>query len=316
MSHVSPTTTERVGAGLLAGRFRRPKADTLLGYLLVAPLLLWLAGTILYPLLSAVRLSFLDVGIIGTGGQFVGLENYSKTLGSDNFWEAFGRSLVWVVANAALQTLAAFATALILKQRFRGQGLARVWVITSWIVPTVVVVIIWRWILGTSGGIVNYLLVALGITPGPIGFFGTGPSAQASVIFINSWRWFPLMAVILLAGMQGIPEELYEAAAADGASAWQRFRHITLPGLQAVLFVMGLVGVLWSINVFDIIWLLTRGGPSSATTTLPVLIYDTAFFKYKLSRSAAASVVLGLVLLTFAMLYTRFMSPRSDEEQG
>lgn len=316
MTNATPTTTGRARAGLLAGRFRRPAGDTLLGYLLVAPLILWLAGTILYPLLSAVRLSFLDVGIIGTGGQFVGLENYSKVLGSDNFWEAFGRSLVWVVANAVLQTLAAFVTALILKQRFRGQGLARVWVILSWIVPTVVVVIIWRWLLGTSGGIVNYLLVTLGITPQPIGFFGTGPTARTSVIFINSWRWFPLMAVILLAAMQSIPEELYEAASVDGASAWQRFWHITMPGLQAVLFVMGLVGMLWSINVFDIIWLLTRGGPSAATTTLPVFIYDTAFFKYRLSRSAAASVVLGLVLLAFAMLYTRLMAPRTEEEQG
>ncbi len=316
MTNVTPTTTGQARAGLLAGRFRRPKGDSLLGYLLVAPLILWLAGTILYPLLSAVRLSFLDVGIIGTGGQFVGLENYSKVLSSNNFWESFGRSLGWVIANAVLQTLAAFATALILKQRFQGQRLARIWVILSWIVPTVVVVIIWRWLLGTSGGIVNYLLVALGITSQPIGFFGTGLSAQASVIFINSWRWFPLMAVILLAGMQSIPEELYEAAAVDGASAWQRFRFITLPGLQAVLFVMGLVGMLWSINVFDIIWLLTRGGPSAATTTLPVFIYDTAFFKYRLSRSAAASVILGLVLLAFAALYTRFMAPRSEEDQG
>lgn len=288
--------------------------QTLLGILFVAPLMLWLAGAILYPLLSAIRISFLDVGIIGTGGEFVGLENYQDVLASDKFWSALGRSLVWVLANAVLQTVAAFLTALILRQRFRGQGLARVWVILSWIVPTVVVVIIWRWMLGTSGGIVNYALVALGIVEQPVGFFSSGSGAFASVTFINSWRWFPLMAVILLAGMQGIPEELYEAAAVDGASAWQRFRHITLPGLQPVLFVLGLVGTLWSVNVFDIIWLLTRGGPSSATTTLPVFIYDTAFNRYRLSRSAAASVVMGLLLLAFAALFIRFLSPPTEEE--
>ncbi len=307
------TTSVKVQRSLRALRLSWAN-QTLLGILFVAPLMLWLAGAILYPLLSAIRLSFLDVGIIGTGGEFVGLENYQDVLASDRFWSALGRSLVWVLANAVLQTVAAFLTALILRQRFRGQGLARVWVILSWIVPTVVVVIIWRWMLGTSGGIVNYALVALGIVEQPVGFFSSGSSAFASVTFINSWRWFPLMAVILLAAMQGIPEELYEAAAVDGASAWQRFRHITLPGLQPVLFVLGLVGTLWSVNVFDIIWLLTRGGPSSATTTLPVFIYDTAFNRYRLSRSAAASVVMGLLLLAFAALFIRFLSPPAEEE--
>lgn len=314
MSEAATSLQRRLRTGLGALRLAG-SSQTLLGIVLVAPLMLWLAGTILYPLLSAIRISFLDVGIIGTGGEFVGLENYEKILSSDKFWSALGRSLIWVVANAVLQTLAAFATALILKQRFRGQGIARIWVILSWIVPTVVVVIIWRWLLGTSGGIINYLLVTLGITPQPVGFFGSGPGAFASVTFINSWRFFPLMAIILLAGMQGIPEELYEAAAVDGASPWQRFRHITLPGLQPVLFVLGLVGTLWSVNVFDVIWLLTRGGPSSATTTLPVFIYDTAFNRYRLSRSAAASVIVGLLLLAFALLFIRFMSPPSDEEQ-
>ncbi len=289
--------------------------EALLGYVLVAPLILWLAGTILYPLFSAIRISFLDVGIIGTGGEFVGLENYGRILSSSRFWPALGRSLVWVVSNAVLQTLAAFATALILKQRFRGRRIARVWVILSWIVPTVVVVIIWRWLLGTSGGIVNYALVTLGITQEPIGFFSTGSSAFASIVFINSWRWFPLMAVIILAGMQSIPEEFYEAAAVDGASPLQRFWYITLPGLQPVLFVLGLVGTLWSFNVFDIIWLLTKGGPASATTTVPVFIYDMAFQRYRLSRAAAASVIVGLILLAFALLFIRFFSPPSEGEE-
>ncbi|MBN2470879.1 MAG: sugar ABC transporter permease [Anaerolineae bacterium] len=295
-------------------RFRQVVAsDTFLGIMLVAPLMLWLAGTILYPLLSAIRISFLDIGIIGTGGTFVGLENYTNVLSSNRFWTALERSLVWVVVNAVLQTLAAFITALILKQRFVGRGFARVWVILSWIVPTVVVVIIWRWLLGTSGGIVNYLLVSLEIIPQPVGFFSSGSSAYATISLINSWRFFPLLAVILLAGMQGIAEDLYEAAAVDGASAWQKFRHITLPGLQPVLFVLGLVGTLWSINVFDVIWLLTKGGPSSATTTLPVFIYDTAFNRYRLSRSAAASVLVGLLLLGYAVLFIRFMAPQNEE---
>lgn len=310
-----PQTVEERQARAWAGRARfGVSSQTLLGYALVAPLILWLAFTILYPLISVVRLSFLDVGIIGTGGDFVGLRNYERILTGNQFWPALGRSLFWVVANAVVQTLAAFATALILRQRFPGRGAARVWVILSWIVPTVVVVIIWRWLLGTSGGIVNYLLVTLGLTSAPVGFFGTANGAFTSLTLINSWRWFPLMAVILLAGMQSIPDELYEAAAVDGASPLQRFRHVTFPGLRAVLFVLGLVGTLWSVNVFDVIWLLTKGGPSSGTTTAPVFIYDTAFTSYRLSRAAAASVVMGLILLVFAALFIRFMSPPADED--
>lgn len=285
----------------------------LLGYLFVVPLLLWLAGAILYPLLSAVALSLQDIKIIGTPGEFVGLDNYVRVLGAESFWLAFGRSVVWVVGNALVQTLAAFATALLLNQRFRGQRFARIWIILSWIVPTVVVVIIWRWLLSSSG-IVNYALVTLGVVDAPIGFFGTREAAALSVILINAWRWFPFMAVTLLAALQGIPQELYEAAAVDGATASQRFWRITMPLLQPVLFVLGLVGTLLSFNVFDVIWLLTGGGPSGATTTLPVLIYDTAFTKYRLSQAAAISVLAGIALLIFALLFIRFMAPRQEEE--
>ena len=284
------------------------------GYLYVAPLMLWLAFTILYPLIAAVFLSVQDIKIIGTPGKFVGLANYTRLLTNDAFWESLLRSVGWVAGNAAVQTLAAFAAALVLNQRFRGRAAARIWIILSWIVPAVVVVIIWRWLLSSSG-VVNYLLTTLGIVGEPIGFFSTPQAAQASVILINAWRWFPFMTVTLLAGMQSIPRELYEAAAVDGATAVQRFWSITFPLLGPVLFVLGLVGTLMSFNVFDVIWLLTGGGPSEATTTLPVLIYVTAFTKYRLSQAAAISVVAGLLLLVFALLFIRFMAPKQEDAQ-
>jgi multiple sugar transport system permease protein len=285
-----------------------------IGYLFVLPLLIWLAATILYPLILAILLSFQDVKIIGTEGSFVGFENYSKILSSDRFWDASGRSLVWLVGNAILQTLLAFMTALVLNQRFPGRRIARTWIILSWIVPTVVVVVIWRWLLNASIGMVNFVLVETHLLGAPVGFFGTKSSAMASVIFINSWRWFPFMAVVILAGLKSIPEELYDAAAVDGASIIQKFRHVTLPSLQPILFVLGLVGTMFSFNVFDIIWLLTKGGPSSATTTLPVYIYETAFTKFRLSQAAAMSVIASVFLLTFVVLFIRFAAPKLDEE--
>lgn len=288
---------------------------TLTGYLFVMPLMLWLAGTILYPLIMSVLLSVQNIKVIGTPGQYVGLDNYERILDMPYFVDALKRSAIWVAGNAIAQTLLAFAAALILKQRFTGQRFARIWIILSWVVPTVVVVIIWRWLLSASGGIVNYTLVNMGLISEPVGFFSTGQTAFVSVILINSWRWFPFNAVILLAALQRIPQELYEAASVDGASVLQKFRHITMPGLRPVLFVLGLIGTLMSFNVFDVIWLLTGGGPSRATTTLPVLIYETAFKKYRLSQAAAMSVMTGLILLVFAALFIRLMSPSSDTEE-
>ncbi len=289
--------------------------NTLMGYAFVLPLVLWLAATILYPLLKSIQLSVLNIKFIGTPGEYVGLDNYQRALTSPYFRAALQNSAIWVVGNAVVQTVLAFAAALILKQQFVGNRIARIWIILSWVVPTVVVVIIWRWLLSASGGIVNYSLQSLGIIDQPVGFFSTGNTAFISVILINSWRWFPFNAVILLAALQRIPAELYEAASVDGANVLQKFRFITLPSLQPVLFVMGLIGTLLSFNVFDVIWLLTGGGPSRATTTLPVLIYDTAFKKYRLSQAAAMSVLTGIILLIFAALFIRFMSPASDSDE-
>ncbi len=293
-------------------RLSRSRAEAIAGMLMVAPVLIWLAATILYPLGAAVVLSLRDIRVIGSDGGFVGLGNYVDVLEMPRLWAALGRSLVWVAGNAVLQTLLALGTALLLNQRFRGVRLVRVWVILSWIVPTIVVVIIWRWLLGTSGGVVNYLLVSLGLTDRPIGFFAGPGSAMASLVVINSWRWFPFVAVMLLAGLQRIPADLYEAAAIDGAGPWQRFRRITWPLLQPTLLVLGVVGTLLSFNVFDIIWLTTAGGPSGATQTLPVLIYETAFKSYRLGQAAAMSVLVSLALMALAILLTRALAPKGE----
>jgi multiple sugar transport system permease protein len=293
-------------------RLSRNRSEAIAGMLMVAPVLIWLAATILYPLGAAVAISLRDIRIIGSDGGFVGLGNYQDVLQMARLWAALGRSLVWVAGNAVLQTLLALGTALLLNQRFRGVRLVRVWVILSWIVPTIVVVIIWRWLLGTSGGMVNHLLVSLGLTDRPIGFFAGPGSAMTSLVVINSWRWFPFVAVMLLAGLQRIPADLYEAAAIDGASPWQRFRRITWPLLQPTMLVLGVVGTLLSFNVFDIIWLTTAGGPSGATQTLPVLIYETAFKSYRLGQAAAMSVLVSLLLMTLAVLLTRALAPKGE----
>lgn len=283
-----------------------------LAFVLVAPALLFLAATLGWPLVQAVQLSLQDVRVIGAPGAFIGLDNYSRVLSNPSFWNAAWLSVVWVVANAVLQTVLALAVALVLNEKFPGVRVARTWVILTWIVPTVVVVVIWRWLFSTSGGMINPLLIQAGIVERPVGFFATPWTAMATLVFINSWRWFPFIALMMLAGLTRIPDDLYEAARIDGANAWQRFKRITWPLLAPTLGVLAVIGTLLSFNVFDIIWLLTSGGPAGGSRTLPVLIYETAFKGYRLSEAATVSVLATLLLMAFAVVATRALDRGDD----
>jgi len=283
-----------------------------LACLFVAPALGLLIMVLGLPLISSVLLSLQDVRFVGTTGSWVGVANYQKILSQSSFWFGLGLSLVWVVANALLQTCFALIAALVLNERFPGVRIARNWIMLSWIVPTIVVVIIWRWLLSSSGGVIMPLLMAMGLVQQPIGFFSTPWGAFATLVFINSWRWFPFMTLMLLAGLARIPSDLYESAQLDGASAIRRFTNITWPLLTPTLAVLCVVGTLLSFNVFDIIWLITAGGPAGGTGTLPVLIYETAFKSYRLSEAASISVIVTVLLISFALLTAHFL----DRDRG
>ena len=286
------------------------RREEVFGYLLVAPLLLWLGITLVYPFISAVALSFTNVGVIGAQSEFIGLANYREVIVDPDFWGSLGRSGVWAVGNALVQTVLGLATALVLNQPFRGRSVMRTWVILPWIIPTVVLVIIWRWLLSGGFGIGNYVLLKMGLVSKMVSFFGDPKVAIYAVITINSWRWFPFIAIIILAGLQRIPRSEYEAARVDGASATQQFRSITFPYLAPILILMGLLGVLWSVNVFDVIWLSTQGGPSTATETLAVLIYDIGFKRLAMGESSAIAVLFFLIMLIFSIVYVVAIFPK------
>jgi multiple sugar transport system permease protein len=281
--------------------------------LLIAPALALLAAVLAWPLVSGILMSFRDVRIVGSEGPWVGLDNYLKVLSDPAFWRASWLSFVWVAANAVLQTVLALAAALILHQKFPGVRIARTWIVLSWIVPTVVVVMIWRWLFSTSGGVVNPGLMGLGLTERPVGFFATPWTAFATLVFINSWRWFPFIALMILAGLTRIPADLHEAARVDGAGPWKRFTRITWPLLAPTLAVLLVIGTLLSFNVFDVIWLMTSGGPAGGTATLPVLIYETAFRGYRISEAATIAVLATVFLMAFAVFATRRLALSGDE---
>ena len=295
-------------------RLPEPSVRAALGRLFVAPLMIWLALTIVLPLAYCIWISLTNANTMGGTPKFVGFANYAAIFGDGTFGPAFLRTLAWAVGGALLQTALAAGAALLLHQRFIGQHIARTWIMASWVVPTIVTTFLWRWMLNADYGIVNRLLLGTGLLERPIDFLGSPTYAFATVVWINAWRWFPFLTLLILAALTRISPEYYEAAKVEGATTWQIFTKVTLPFIQPVLYVVGLLGTLWSVNVFDIIWLTTKGGPLETTTTLPVSIYIRAFQQFKLGEASAMSVSLALFLLLFAVVYIRF-APKGATEQ-
>lgn len=291
-----------------AGVGRTTTSTKVLGYVLVAPIVLIMAFVIAFPLVNAVVTSLQDQRVIGSPADFVGFDTYTKVLGDDKFWAALGRSGIWLVVNMIVQTILAFATALLLQRSGWWSKSARTWIVLPWVVPTVAVAVIWQWLLNSNYGIIHKIFAAVGIDIGAP--FSDGPLTLITVILVNSWHWFPLSAVVIYGALATVPHEVIEAAKMDGANAWRTFWSVTFPLLQPVLFALGLVGSLWSFNVLDTIYLTTKGGPAGATTTMPVYIYDTAFSAFRSSEAAAASVLTVIVLAIAGLLFVRFAKPK------
>ncbi len=279
--------------------------DSAYSMLLMLPLFLWIVITMIYPLAYGVQLSFTSTRLIGMEGRFVGLTNYARVLTDGTFLSALQKSIVWTLGNALLQTILGLGAGLLLERVPSARGSMRVWILLPWIVPTVAIAILWRWLLSASYGVINYVLTSAKIVEVGIPFLGSPSAAMPTSIAVNSWRWFPFLAIITLAGLLSIPREEYEAAKMDGAGFWQELRFITMPYLTPTLVILGLIGTLWSFNMFDVLWLLTQGGPADTTQTLPVLVYELAFREYFLGRAAAISVIMTLMLLVILILYFR-----------
>jgi multiple sugar transport system permease protein len=291
-----------------AGVGRTTTSTKVLGYALVAPIVIIMAVVIAFPLVNAVVTSLQDQRVIGSPADFVGFDTYVKVLSDDSFWGALGRSGIWLIVNMIVQTILAFATALLLQRSGWWSKSARTWIVLPWVVPTVAVAVIWQWLLNSNYGIIHKIFAAVGIDIGAP--FADGPLTLITVIMVNSWHWFPLSAVVIYGALATVPHEVIEAAKMDGANAWRTFWSVTFPLLQPVLFALGLVGSLWSFNVLDTIYLTTKGGPAAATTTMPVYIYDTAFSAFRSSEAAAASVLTVIVLAIAGVLFVRFARPK------
>ena len=277
--------------------------DARLGLYLVLPAVMLVILVVILPILSGIQISFTSQRVVGSEYETVGLKNYFDLFGDKNFIASLGRSAVWVLANGLFQTIVALLIALLINQPFKGQNFVRTWIILPWAVPAAVTAILWRWMFDATSGIINTSMMRLSLIEKPLLFLANPEIAGISLTFVNSWRYVPFLTIIFLASLASVPEEEYEAARVDGAGFWLQFKSITFPNILPTLTVLGLVGTLWASNVFDIIWMMTRGGPGVATTTVPVLMYDTAFYGYNISRASAGAIIFLLLLVVFALVF-------------
>jgi multiple sugar transport system permease protein len=280
-----------------------PSQYALIGVLLIAPTLLIFALVIAYPLLEAIYLSFFSIYTPTLQGQWVGLENYRTMLSSQEFWKALGTNIVWTVGTLTLQVVFGLAMALLLNLNFYFRSLARSLVLFPYFVSTVVAVLVWRWMFNDTYGILNRAILASGLSDMPLDWLGSMPNAMISIILVGAWKYFPFVVIAVLARLQTIPSELYEAAHIDGAGPWSRFWDVTLPQLREVLIVIVLLRTIWDFKEFDLIYLLTGGGPVASTQTLPILVYKQAFGMNAMGKASTYAIGIMVVLLVFMVLY-------------
>ena len=276
-------------------------------WLLLSPLILVMVAVIGWPLLDTIRLAMTDARLVGTGGNFVGWDNFANMLANRGFRAALGTTLWFTVLSVTLELIAGVLVALLLNQRFHGRTLLRALLILPWALPTVVNATLWRLIYNPEYGALNAALTQLGLIDSYRSWLGEPGSAMTALIVADVWKNFPLVALIALAALQSVPKDIRAAAISDGANVWRRFRYVTLPYLVGPLLVALVLRTIEAFKVFDLIWIMTRGGPANSTRTLSILVYQEAFAFQRAGSGASLALMVALMITVLAVIYLRIM---------
>lgn len=285
-------------------------------WLLLAPALIILAIVTVWPLARTVWLSFTDAKITALKDpvHWIGVENYSWTLTDPYFLKALVRTVYFTVVSVGLETVIAVAVALLLNLDFHGRNVLRALIILPWAIPTIVNAIMWKLIFHPEYGSLNAALTQLGLAGAYQSWLGDVDTAMNMIVLADVWKNYPLIAFVALAALQTIPSEFYDAARMDGANAWQRFARITLPGILGPLMVVVVLRTIESFRVFDIIYVMTRGGPADATKTASFFVYQEIFTYLRAGSGAAYAVVVALISALMIALY--FGALRATNQRG
>jgi multiple sugar transport system permease protein len=283
----------------------RPRRQwPVLPYVLLAPAVVVTLVIVFLPMIEAIVTSLYDLVLWKPRAtRFVGLANYAKLLGDPVFWTSLGHTAIWIGLTVPLQMGLGLLAALVLNREFAWRGLARALVIIPWALPSVVIALMWRWIYDPSTGVLNELLLRLHLVESAVPWLADPGKALYAVIATLTWQGFPFFTVMILAGLQAIPQSLYEAAAVDGASPWRQFRHVTLPGIAGVLATAGLLRIIWVANSMDVIFVMTGGGPGYATYTMPLYAFIKARQNLDFGYGTAIAVTFTVLLAGVVALY-------------
>jgi multiple sugar transport system permease protein len=275
-------------------------------WLMLAPALILVAGFILYPAANPVWLALTKTNLLNVRQQqFVGLQNFQQVFTSDSFWLSLLNSVMWIVGCVAGQLTIGMIGALLLNQNFRGRAVIRGIVLVPWATASILVALMWLWMLNPNFGVINHLLQTVGLLGGSKDWLGDPATALPTLIVIDVWQGIAFFAVMLLAALQGVPIELLEAAKLDGASPWQSFWRVTLLFIMPTVLITVVLRVVWTANYFDLILVVTNGGPANATLTLPLYAYQTAYQKFDFGLAAALGVTQAALLAVPVIMYVR-----------
>lgn len=315
MSTIDDTISDQLGKtresyeDVLSKMFERDRV--LLG-LTIGPALLLMFIAAFLPVLWALNLSFHEAGALDPTWTWVGTANYSEILSSDRYWNAFRRSLFFGFGSVALQLVIGVGLALMLSREFRGVVFARAMVFLPYLIPTVVVAMVFRLMLNNTYGIVNVVLLDVGLISSGVDWLSNPDLAMYSLIVMNSWKFAIFITIMVLARLQSIPSQFYEAATMNGAGPLRKFRDVTYPQIKGVILLVLLLRGIWMFNKFDIIWIATGGGPGRTTTTLPVHIFRVAFIEFNLGIAGAIAGTLFAFLGLGAIIYFAGFSPAEE----
>ncbi|SFO55701.1 carbohydrate ABC transporter membrane protein 1, CUT1 family (TC 3.A.1.1.-) [Cohaesibacter marisflavi] len=280
---------------------------TLHVWLLMLPLLCVMIAVIGWPLIDTIRLSFTNTRLVGSEGEFVGLHNFTKMLSSRNFQRAFSTTMQFTLISVTLEIVIGVLVGMLLNQKFYGRTILRGMLILPWALPTVVNATLWRLIYNPEYGAFNAALLKLGIIDQYQSWLGQPQTAMMALILADLWKNFPLVALIALAALQSVPNDIRAAAISDGANAFRRFRYVILPYLVGPLMVAVVLRTIEAFKVFDIIWIMTRGGPANSTRTLSILVYQEAFAFQRAGSGASLALIITLAITVLAVIYIRIM---------
>lgn len=277
-----------------------------LAIVLLSPVLVFLFAVSFYPILDTIWASLNEGYVLNLPGQsteFVGLSNYEALFNDDSFWNALTVSLIYTFVSVPVELVLGLGLALLLQKDFWGKYFAQACILFPWALPTVINAKIWAWMFNANYGLINDLLVRVGIFAEPFPFLAKPDAALGAMVFITIWKTTSFMALVLLAGLSSIPDHLYEAAHMDGASRWRQFRDITLPLLKPTLLVALIFRTLPAFQAFGLPYGLTNGGPGEATTTLVLYAQDVSFTTLDFARGSAAVTAITFIALVIAMIY-------------